>query len=85
MESINNQLVMNQLATKAGIITPFFALNNPRWINHIATVLAELQEGMKQDQLLALAKNQPARAWKQRLGYLLEVVDAIELAEILKK
>lgn len=54
-------------------------------LNHIATILAELQESMKPDQLLALAKSQPTLAWKQRLGYLLEVVGAVELADVLKK
>lgn len=54
-------------------------------LNHIATVLAELQESIKPDQLLTLAESQSTLAWKQRLGYLLEVVGAPELADVLKK
>ena len=54
-------------------------------LNHIVTVLAELQENMDPDKLLALAKSNPVLAWKQRLGYLLETVEAAILADILKK
>lgn len=54
-------------------------------LNHIATVLAELRESMKPENLLALAETQSTLAWKQRLGYLLEIVEAPELAEVLKK
>jgi predicted transcriptional regulator of viral defense system len=53
-------------------------------LNHIATVLTELQETMSPDKLLMLAENQSVLAWQQRLGYLLEIVNAKELAEALK-
>lgn len=54
-------------------------------LNHIVTVISELQETMDPKKLLALAEIQPELAWKQRLGYLLEVVEAHELADVLKK
>lgn len=54
-------------------------------LNHIATVLAELQENMKPKNLLSLAESQKTLAWKQRLGYLLEIVEAPELAAVLRK
>jgi predicted transcriptional regulator of viral defense system len=53
-------------------------------LNHIATILAELQETMLPNKLLTLAENQPTFAWKQRLGYLLEILGAVELSEVLK-
>lgn len=53
-------------------------------LNHIATVLSELQEAMHADKLQELAENQPMIAWQQRLGYLLEKADAQKLAETLK-
>lgn len=86
VKSISTAKSMLKVSTPEG--TAMDLLNYPLQsggLNHIATVLGELQESMKPDQLLALAKSQRARAWKQRLGYLLEVVDAIELAEVLKK
>ncbi|GEM_PF-6052568 len=39
---------------------------------------------MKSDQLLTLAESQSTLAWKQRLGYLLKIVGATELADVLK-
>ncbi len=53
-------------------------------LNHIATILSELQDAMNPEKLHQLAENQKDLAWKQRLGYLLEKVNAIELAEVLK-
>ena len=54
-------------------------------LNHVATVLSELKESMNPENLLALAKNQKNLPWKQRLGYILEQIGAIELADVLKK
>lgn len=53
-------------------------------LNHIVTVLAELQAAMNPEKLLLLIKNQPTLAWKQRLGYLLEKIEAKELVQVLK-
>jgi predicted transcriptional regulator of viral defense system len=52
-------------------------------INHIITVLAELHENIKPDNLLRLINNQPELAWKQRLGYLLDMLGADELVKVL--
>jgi predicted transcriptional regulator of viral defense system len=54
-------------------------------LNHIATVLAELHEAMNADKLLKLAENSSILAWQQRLGYMLEMIGATELAEVLKE
>jgi len=54
-------------------------------LNHIATVLAELHEGMKPNKLRTLAESDTVLAWKQRLGYLLETIGALELSQVLKK
>lgn len=53
-------------------------------LNHIVTVLAELQTAMNPKKLLLLANDQSTLAWKQRLGYLLEKIEANELAQVLK-
>lgn len=54
-------------------------------INHILTVLSELIETMNAKRLRLLAEQSIQIAWKQRLGYLLEKLNAKELAKILKK
>lgn len=54
-------------------------------INHIATVLTELCENIKPDKLQALLESQKQVAWKQRLGFLLELLGEHELTEVLKK
>ena len=53
--------------------------------NQIVTVLAELCEFMNSDKLLALAENSLQIVWKQRLGFLLEQVGALQLADALQK
>lgn len=52
-------------------------------LNHIATVLTELHEKIIPEKLLSLIKSQPEIAWKQRLGYLLDILGADELSKIL--
>ena len=54
-------------------------------LNHIATVLTELHESINPERLLALAERSSILAWQQRLGYLLQLVEANELADVLKK
>jgi predicted transcriptional regulator of viral defense system len=86
VQSISTAKSMLKVSTPEG--TAMDLLNYPHQsggLNHIATVLAELQESMKPNQLLALAESQSTLAWKQRLGYLLEIVGATELANVLKK
>ena len=51
-------------------------------LNNVATVLAELVEVVSSDALAAEAGRSPL-AWVQRLGYLLTLVDAFELAAAL--
>jgi predicted transcriptional regulator of viral defense system len=52
-------------------------------LNQVATVLAELSERIDADKLVAVASTAPP-AWSQRLGYLLERVDAADKARPLK-
>ena len=54
-------------------------------LNHIATILSELQESINPDKLRMLTESKSPFAWKQRLGYLLEAIGASELADVLKK
>lgn len=48
-------------------------------LDHVATVLTELAEAMNADELARLAPLSPA-SWSQRLGYLLEIVGASDVA-----
>ena len=52
-------------------------------LDQVATVLAELAEHIDPERLVAAAKTAPI-SWAQRLGYLLELVDAGASAEALK-
>jgi predicted transcriptional regulator of viral defense system len=52
-------------------------------LNQVATVLGELAERLDADKLVAVADTAPP-AWSQRLGYVLERVDAAEKAAALK-
>jgi predicted transcriptional regulator of viral defense system len=84
-QTISTPRSMLQISTPEG--TAMDLLNYPRQsggLNHIATVLAELYESMQPKPLLDLLESQSTLAWKQRLGYLLEIVGATELAEIIK-
>lgn len=53
-------------------------------LNHVITVLAELQETMSPERLLSLAQASSILSWQQRLGFMLEMVEAHNLAEVLK-
>ena len=52
-------------------------------LNHIATVLAELIEAIDADKLIDLAKKIGEKAWLQRLGYILEKIDAMDENKVL--
>jgi predicted transcriptional regulator of viral defense system len=52
------------------------------YLDNVATVLAELAESIDAEALTAEAARAP-RAWAQRLGYLLVLVDELDLAESL--
>lgn len=53
-------------------------------LNHVATILAELHEKISPEKLSELLESQPELAWKQRLGYLLTLLDTPELAKVVK-
>jgi predicted transcriptional regulator of viral defense system len=53
-------------------------------LNQVAPVLGELAERLDADKLVAVADTAPP-AWSQRLGYVLERVDAAEKAAPLKE
>lgn len=84
-QTIMTRMSMLTLSSPEG--TAMDLLNYPKQsggLNQIFTILTELQESMKPDKLLALAENQSILAWQQRLGFLLEKLNAKELAEVLK-
>lgn len=86
IQTISTAKSILKVSTPEG--TAMDLLNYPQQaggLNHIATILAELQENIKPDKLLELAEKQSILAWKQRLGYLLEIIGAAELADVLKK
>ena len=53
-------------------------------LSNVATVVAELAESLRSEHLAQALDIAPV-AWAQRLGYLLEMVGAVELAEALFK
>ena len=54
-------------------------------INHVATVLSELQESLNADKLVEIATQGMPLSCSQRLGYLLEVIGSKALAQPLKE
>ena len=53
-------------------------------LDQVATILVELADQLDSDRLLAAARTVPV-PWVQRLGYLLELVDAAEKASSIKQ
>jgi predicted transcriptional regulator of viral defense system len=53
-------------------------------LDNVATILAELSEKLDSKKLVAIAANSPI-SWAQRLGYLLNVVDAGAVSESLSQ
>jgi predicted transcriptional regulator of viral defense system len=53
-------------------------------LDNVATVLAELFEKLKADKIAEVAKLSPI-AWSQRLGYLLDTVEATDVSEPLAR
>lgn len=53
-------------------------------LNHVITVLAELHEAMNPEKLLTLAKASSILSWQQRLGFMLDLINAHDLAKSLK-
>jgi predicted transcriptional regulator of viral defense system len=56
-------------------------MNQSGGLNRVVTILDELQESMRPEELTKLAISDSKDFWKQRLGYLLEKLGANELAE----
>ena len=44
-------------------------------LNHVATILSELIEAIDPEKLLILAQSSEEKAWVQRLGYILELIE----------
>jgi predicted transcriptional regulator of viral defense system len=68
-------------------ITAFDLLLYPKasgGLNHIVTVLSELQEAMEAQRLAKAASKISNVACKQRLGYLLDYIGASELSKVLE-
>lgn len=86
MQKIATRMSMLTVSTPEG--TAMDLMNYPHQsvgLNHIATILTELHETMNADKLLKVAENSQILAWQQRLGYMLEIIGATKLAEVLKK
>jgi predicted transcriptional regulator of viral defense system len=84
-QQVNTRMSILKASTPEG--TAMDLINYPKQsagLSHIATVLTELQEVMNPDKLSLLAKENPSLPWQQRLGYLLELVNASELTDVLK-
>ena len=56
----------------------FLYPNHVGGLNHIATVLTELVDVMDVKKLIALIEISSDKAWVQRLGYILDLIDPIE-------
>lgn len=85
IQQINTRMSILTVSTPEG--TAMDLLNYPKQsvgLSHIATVLTELQEAMDVEKLESLAKANSVLAWQQRLGYMLDLVNAKELADVLK-
>lgn len=54
-------------------------------IDHVATLLVELEEKIKSERLFALTQIVKEVTWKQRLGYLLDFLGKESLAAVLEK
>lgn len=54
-------------------------------INHISTVLSELQEVIDADKLLQIAQQKMPLSVSQRIGYILDILDASEIVKPLKE
>lgn len=50
------------------------------WLDNVATILVELAEMLDSQRLVSIAELVPV-AWAQRLGYLLELIEAREIAQ----
>lgn len=85
-QQISTRMSMLTVSTPEGTAMDLLAYPHQSvGLNHIATVLAELHEAMNTEKLLRLAENSSGLAWQQRLGYLLEMIGANELADVLKE
>lgn len=85
-QKIATRMSMLTVSTPEG--TAMDLLNYPKksvGLDHIATVMAELHEAINPAKLLELAQRSSSLAWQQRLGYILELVNANELADVLKE
>lgn len=86
IQSIPTKMSMLNVSTpESTAIDMMNYLDQSGGLNQIATVLSELHENMKPDKLQLLVKKNSTLAWKQRLGYVLEMLGADELANVLKE
>jgi predicted transcriptional regulator of viral defense system len=53
-------------------------------LNNITTILSELKDMISEENLKLLLEQQPEIAWKQRLGYIFEIINAPNLADVIK-
>lgn len=82
-ETAKSMLVVSTAETTAMDLLKYPAQSGG--LNHIVTVISELLEVISAEKLLALCKAQKEVAWKQRLGYLFDFLQATELATVIEK
>lgn len=83
VQSVNTPHGYLRVATPEG--TAFELVGYPRHgvgLSNVATVLSELAEAMDADKLVEVARLCPV-GWSQRLGYLFELVEEVDLAAAL--
>lgn len=67
------------ISTPEGTIYDLLLYPHPSGgLNHIATILSELIEVIDPDKLIAFAETTSLKAWLQRLGYMLEIIEVID-------
>ena len=53
-------------------------------LNNVATILTELKDSINAEKLRDIIEKQTGLVWKQRLGYILELIGADTLASVIK-
>lgn len=81
----NAYTIVNVSSPEATAVDLLLYMRQSGGLNHIMTVLSELYEAIKSDELRKVSEKHKEYACKQRLGYLLELIPAPELAEVIKE
>lgn len=72
---------LNISSPELTIVDLLLYLHRVGGLNHVATVLSELIENITLEKILELVKNSKEKAWIQRLGYILEHINPMEIVK----